>query len=49
MDVLIVLAIAVVAGAGGVWLGMLAAPRIGRLAERADEAGAEEQETDDGD
>jgi hypothetical protein len=33
-DLIVVLGIALVAGVGGIVLGMLLAPRIGRLAER---------------
>lgn len=46
-DLAIVVAIVVVAGAGGIVLGMLLAPRIGRLAERGDDATAPEEIVDD--
>jgi hypothetical protein len=42
-----VLVIAVVAGVGGIVLGMLVAPRIGRLAEGGDDTTAPEESADD--
>jgi hypothetical protein len=44
-DLIVFVAIVVVAGSAGIALGMLLAPRIGRLAERSDPATTEE--TDD--
>jgi hypothetical protein len=41
-DLIVFVAIVVVAGSAGIALGMLLAPRIGRLAERADPATIEE-------
>ena len=46
-DLVIVLAIAIVGGVGGIVLGMLLAPRIGRLAEPDDDATAPEEIVDD--
>ncbi|MGZ8502292.1 MAG: hypothetical protein ACXWW6_05500 [Candidatus Limnocylindrales bacterium] len=46
-DLVIVAAIVIVGGVGGIVLGMLLAPRIDRLAERGDDATAPEETTDD--
>ncbi len=46
--VVAVVTIAVVSGAAGLWLGMLSAPRIGRLADRIDEEREDAEESDDG-
>ena len=46
--VLAVLAIAAVAGGVGLWLGMLAAPRVGRLVDRDEEEPEGAEEMDDG-
>ena len=46
-DLVVVAAIVVVGGVGGIVLGMLLAPRIGRLAERGDDATAPEEIADD--
>ena len=48
MEVVLVLLIAIAAGAAGLWLGMLAAPRIGRVVERDEDAEAEAEGSDDG-
>lgn len=48
LAVVAVLALAAVAGAAGLWLGMLAAPRVGRLAERVDEERDDAEEGDNG-
>ena len=41
-DLVVFIGIVIVAGSAGIALGMLLAPRIGRLAERADPATTEE-------
>jgi hypothetical protein len=48
LAVVAVLALAAVAGAAGLRLGMLAAPRVGRLAERVDEERDDAEEGDNG-
>ncbi len=48
LAVVAVLALAAAAGAAGLWLGMLAAPLVGRLAERVDEEREDAEESDDG-
>ena len=48
-DLVVVVAIVVVGGVGGIVLGMLLAPRIGRLAERGDDATAPEEIVDEHD
>jgi hypothetical protein len=45
-DLLVFIAIVAVAGGAGVALGMLLAPRIGRLAERGDDPAATEESAD---
>jgi hypothetical protein len=45
-DLLVVLGIALVAGVGGIVLGMLVAPRIGRLAERDEDPPPDEEPGD---
>jgi hypothetical protein len=44
---LVVLAIATLAAIGGIWLGILIAPRVGRLADRADRLDDGEDRDDD--
>lgn len=46
-DLVVVIGIAVVAGAGGVVLGMLLAPRIGRLAQRPEDPAPPEEPGDE--
>lgn len=46
-DLVIVVAIVVVGGVAGIVLGMLLAPRIGRLVERGEDATAPEEIADD--
>jgi hypothetical protein len=46
-DLAIFVAIVIVAGAAGIALGMLVAPRIGRLAEHADDPPTPEETGDD--
>jgi hypothetical protein len=46
-DLVAVIVIVVVAGAGGIVLGMLVAPRIGRLVERGDDPTDAEEIVDD--
>jgi hypothetical protein len=46
-DLVVLVGIVVVAGAAGIALGMLLAPRIGRLAERADPLPIPEDSGDD--
>jgi gas vesicle protein len=46
-DLVVVVAIVLVGGVAGIVLGMLLAPRIGRLAERGDDANAPEETADD--
>jgi hypothetical protein len=46
-DLVIVAAIVAVGGVGGIVLGMLLAPRIGRLAERGDDPPPPEEIADD--
>lgn len=46
-DLVLVIGIAVVAGVGGIVLGMLLAPRIGRLAERAEDPAPAEEPGDE--
>jgi hypothetical protein len=46
-ELLAVFSIAVVAGVGGIVLGMLLAPRIGRLAERPEEPAQVEESGDE--
>lgn len=46
-DLVVVAAIVIVGGVGGIVLGMLLAPRIARLAECGDDATAPEEIVDD--
>lgn len=46
-DLVVVVVIVVVAGVGGIVLGMLVAPRIGRLVERGDDVTVPEETADD--
>jgi hypothetical protein len=46
-DLVVLVGIVVVAGAAGIALGMLLAPRIGRLAERSDDTSTTEEPGDD--
>ncbi|MGZ8502404.1 MAG: hypothetical protein ACXWW6_06070, partial [Candidatus Limnocylindrales bacterium] len=46
-DLVILVGIVLVGGVGGIVLGMLLAPRIGRLVERGDDATAPEEIADD--
>jgi hypothetical protein len=46
-DLVVLVGIVVVAGAAGIALGMLLAPRIGRLMERGDETVTPEESGDD--
>jgi hypothetical protein len=46
-DLLVVIGIALVAGVGGIVVGMLLAPRIGRLTERADDPAPAEEPGDE--
>jgi hypothetical protein len=46
-DLVVVIGIVVVAGVAGIALGMLLAPRIGRLIERGDETTTPEESGDD--
>ena len=46
-DLVVLVGIVVVAGAAGIALGMLLAPQIGRLSERADDAPTPEESGDE--